>query len=79
MRFVTKETEQEYSEFLENHELQPTSLRFIMSGINIDKFASWLKDFDTDRDYWFNMCIDKKDAYIWQYHVFFSWTCLRYS
>lgn len=37
-------------EFLENHELQPTSLRFIMSGINIDKFASWLKDFDTDRD-----------------------------
>lgn len=37
-------------EFLKNSELQPTSLRFIMSGININEFASWLKDFDTDRD-----------------------------
>lgn len=37
-------------EFLENSEIQPTSLRFIMSGININHFADWLKDFDTDRD-----------------------------
>lgn len=35
-------------EFLENFE-QPVSLRFIMSGVNLNKFSNWLKDFDTDK------------------------------
>ncbi len=37
-------------EFLENSETQPTSLRFIMSGIDINEFADWLREFDSDRD-----------------------------
>jgi len=36
--------------FLENEKFQPVSLRFIMSGINSDEFAEWLKNFDVDRD-----------------------------
>ena len=36
-------------EFLEN-ETQPVSLRFTMSGIDIPRFATWLKDFDKDRN-----------------------------
>ena len=37
--------------FLENNlQQQPTSLRFIMSGINLEKFSSWLMDFDKDRN-----------------------------
>ncbi len=35
-------------EFLENFE-QPVSLRFIMSGVDLNKFSNWLKDFDTDK------------------------------
>ena len=38
-------------EFLENYdELPPLSLRFIMSGINLDEFASQLTELDTDRN-----------------------------
>lgn len=38
-------------EFLEKEdEQQPASLRFIMSGIDISRFAKWLKDFDKDRN-----------------------------
>lgn len=37
--------------FLENKdETQPFSLRFIMSGINLDVFSKWLLDFDKDRE-----------------------------
>lgn len=38
--------------FLENFEkdTQPISLRFIMSGINIERFSNWLMEFDTDRN-----------------------------
>ena len=38
--------------FLENFEkdTQPISLRFIMSGINIERFLNWLMEFDTDRN-----------------------------
>ena len=37
--------------FLENqNEFQPMSLRFIMSGINLDEFSSWLLAWDTDRN-----------------------------
>lgn len=38
-------------EFLENKkETQPLSLRFLMSGININTFAQWLLDYDKDRN-----------------------------
>lgn len=38
-------------EFLnDNSEFQPISLRFIMSGINLNIFAKWLEELDTDRD-----------------------------
>ena len=38
--------------FLENfeNEVQPINLRFIMSGVNTEKFSKWLMDYDTDRD-----------------------------
>lgn len=40
------------AKFLENSEnnFQPKSLRFIMSGINTEKFSNWLLEFDTNRD-----------------------------
>lgn len=40
------------AKFLENSDkdFQPTSLRFIMSGINIKEFSTWLMDYDTDRN-----------------------------
>lgn len=37
--------------FLENeNKNQPVSLRFIMSGINLEEFSSWLLDYDKDRE-----------------------------
>lgn len=37
--------------FLKNsNDFQPVSLRFIMSGIDVDKFGSWLLEVDCDRD-----------------------------
>lgn len=38
-------------EFLKNtkEEFQPLSLRFIMSGINIEEFSEWILNIDTDR------------------------------
>ena len=36
-------------EFLEK-KLQPTNLRFIMSGINIPEFSQWIMEFDKDRN-----------------------------
>lgn len=37
--------------FLEkNNEFQPSSLRFIMSGVNTKEFSQWLMNFDTDRN-----------------------------
>ena len=38
--------------FLENFEenIQPSSLRFILSGVNVKKFADWLLEYDTNRD-----------------------------
>lgn len=38
-------------EFLENpEEFQPMSLRFIMSGVEIQKLGNWLMNFDSDRN-----------------------------
>lgn len=37
-------------EFLnKNDEYQPSSLRFVMSNVNVQEFASWLMEFDDDR------------------------------
>lgn len=33
-----------------NNELQPVSLRFIMSGVNLKEFSEWLLDLDKDRN-----------------------------
>ena len=38
-------------EFLkEKKKEQPVSLRFMMGGVDVPRFAKWLKDFDTDRN-----------------------------
>ena len=34
----------------DNEKFQPVNLRFIMSGINIDKFSNWLMNYDFNRD-----------------------------
>ena len=34
----------------EKNENQPVSLRFMMGGIDVPRFANWLKDFDKDRN-----------------------------
>lgn len=37
--------------FLENpKEFQPMSMRFIMSGVNIEEFSNWLEKYDDDRN-----------------------------
>lgn len=57
--------------FLENSEniFQPTSLRFIMSGVNIKKFKDWLLNYDSDRDVSTGCIIDDNahvsTAYTW--------------
>ena len=57
--------------FLENFEnnFQPINLRFIMSGVNIEKFSSWLMQYDTDRDVTSSCCINGNTylstAYTW--------------
>ena len=35
--------------FEEKDEHQPVSLRFMMSGVNLEKFSTWISDFDKDR------------------------------
>ena len=34
----------------EKNENQPVSLRFMMGGINVPRFAKWLEDYDSDRN-----------------------------
>ena len=34
----------------DNSEFQPMSLRFIMSGVDVEKFANWIYEFDKDRE-----------------------------
>lgn len=57
-------------EFLnDNSQFQPISLRFIMSGINLDTFAKWLENIDTDRNVTsienINGSIHLSTAYTW--------------
>ena len=56
--------------FLNNsEEIQPISLRFIMSGINLEVFSKWLLELDTDRDVTTCECTDGdihlSTAYTW--------------
>lgn len=57
--------------FLENsdNKTQPMSLRFIMSGVDSDKFAKWIMDFDRNRDITTSCNIDGytylSTAYTW--------------
>lgn len=58
-------------EFLENNsdEVQPINLRFIMSGIDVNKFSNWLMKFDTDRNVTTSCTVEGKTylstAYTW--------------
>lgn len=55
-------------EFLEK-KLQPINLRFIMSGIDVEKFSSWIMNFDPNRDVTTSCKIDGNTylstAYTW--------------
>lgn len=57
--------------FLENNSefLQPKSLRFIMSGVNIEAFEHWLMKYDTDRNVTTSAHVDGQihlsTAYTW--------------
>lgn len=59
------------AKFLENSEenFQPINLRFIMSGINVEKFSDWLMQYDSNRDITSSCSIDGKTflstAYTW--------------
>lgn len=58
-------------EFLENNsdEVQPINLRFIISGVDMEKFASWLMKYDTDRNVTTSCTVEGKTylstAYTW--------------
>lgn len=62
-------------EFLENNsdEVQPINLRFIISGVDMEKFASWLMKYDTDRNVTTSCTIEGKTylstAYTWDTKV----------
>lgn len=57
-------------EFLnKKDEIQPASLRFIMGGIDIEKFGSWLKEYDKDSNVttveYVNGAVHLSTAYTW--------------
>ena len=55
-------------EFLEKKS-QPINLRFIMSGVNVNKFSEWILELDKDRDVTSSCIVDGKiylsTAYTW--------------
>ena len=55
-------------EFLEK-KYQPINLRFIMSGVNVEKFSNWIMEYDKDRDVTTSCIVDGKTylstAYTW--------------
>lgn len=59
------------AKFLENSEenFQPMSLRFIMSGVNVEKFSNWIMEFDKNRDVTTSCTVDGRiylsTAYTW--------------
>lgn len=61
-------------EFLENkNKYQPINLRFIMSGVDSNKFAKWIMEYDKNRDVTTSCTIDGKvycsTAYTWDSNV----------
>ena len=56
-------------EFLSENKSQPINLRFIMSGIDIDKFSKWILKYDTNRDVTTSCTVDGytlfSTAYTW--------------
>ena len=61
-------------EFLEtSDEIQPKSLRFIMSGVNVKEFSDWIMDFDKDRNVTTSCVVEGKTylstAYTWDSNV----------
>lgn len=56
-------------EFLEK-KYQPINLRFIMSGVDVEKFSNWIMEFDKDRDVTTSCIVDGKTylstAYTWE-------------
>lgn len=59
------------AKFLENSKenFQPMSLRFIMSGVNVEEFSNWIMEFDKNRDVTTSCIVDGKTylstAYTW--------------
>ena len=55
-------------EFLEKKS-QPINLRFVMSGVNVEKFSDWIMELDKDRDVTTSCIVDGKTylstAYTW--------------
>ena len=55
-------------EFLEK-KYQPINLRFIMSGVDVEKFSNWIMEYDKDRDVTTSCIVDGKTylstAYTW--------------
>ena len=55
-------------EFLEKKS-QPVNLRFVMSGVNVEKFSDWIMELDKDRDVTTSCVVDGKTylstAYTW--------------
>ena len=55
-------------EFLEK-KYQPINLRFIMSGVDVEKFSNWIMEYDKDRDVTTSCVVDGKTylstAYTW--------------
>ena len=61
-------------EFLENeNKFQPVNLRFIMSGVNSQKFVEWLMKYDSNRDVTTSCTIDGNvycsTAYTWDTNI----------
>lgn len=56
-------------EFLEK-KYQPINLRFIMSGVDVEKFSNWIMEYDKDRDVTTSCIVDGKTylstAYTWE-------------
>ena len=61
--------------FLENSEenFQPTSLRFILSGVNTKVFSDWIMQYDTNRDVTSSCCVNGNTylstAYTWDSNI----------
>jgi len=53
----------------DNTDFQPMSLRFMMSGVNCEKFAKWISKYDLDRNVTTTEYIDDN----WHFSTAFTW------